>query len=50
MAVIRLKMTFWEQGLGWELNAGDPSSSLQLSWEKALEPSEDFEPVRKSQE
>lgn len=27
MAVIRLKITFWEEGLGWELNAGDLSSS-----------------------
>lgn len=27
MAVIRLKITFWEEQLGWELNAGDPSSS-----------------------
>lgn len=27
MAVIRLKITFWEEGLGWELNAGDCSTS-----------------------
>lgn len=26
MAVIRLKITFRDEGLGWELNAGDPSS------------------------
>lgn len=46
MTVIRLKMTFWEQiGVGAECRR-----SLQLSWEKALERSEDFKPVRKSQE
>lgn len=33
MSVIRLKITFWEEGLWWELNTGDPSiSSRKRLW------------------